>query len=151
MSIKYGNLNLPDSQGPAQACSGKTLPLLWKRNCLIDWENEIQKQLRLQALQEVGENRRRIAERCYMFRLHIAATFKELQMWRQTQLAINVVKQDRQCTHNVILRRVYEIIFTVRKQYAFRITRVRVGEGMCVCVCGCRCTGEDFYLEHFSF
>jgi hypothetical protein len=47
MSRRSGNLNLPDPQGPAQACSGKTLPLTYTKEAGIaqlvpaEWGNAI--------------------------------------------------------------------------------------------------------------
>ena len=48
-------------------------------------------------------------------------------------------KQDRQCTHNVTLRRVYETTVTVEKQLVLHILCAceRIGECMSVLACMC--------------
>ena len=46
-------------------------------------------------------------------------------------------KQDRQCTHNVTLRRVHENIFAVEKQKVLHI---------CVCVQACGCLRACMWL-----
>ena len=52
--------------------------------------------------------------------------------------------QDTQCTHNVTLRRVYETIVVVEKQYVLHI-------GVCGCGCGvraCACSRVALLIQH---